>query len=327
MNKTITDIAQMAGVAKSTVSRFLNGGSVSEETRQKIERIIKEHNYVPNTFAQSLKAKKTSIIGTVVPRLDSYATSQTLIGIDEELRGLHYQMLIANTSQDMQREIDAIYDFARQKVSGIILLAAEVTDAHLKAIEDIRIPVLLVGQQHELLNSLIHNDDQAGYLLGKYVVEQGHRDIVYLGVSERDQAVGVHRKQGFKRAVDECSECNVKYYETSFKMSEAVITAEAILDKSRPSLIVAATDNIAMGVMKTAFFRKIRIPQELSVTGFGGYDITEMIHPTLTTVKYHYLQAGKLAAKHISRLVEGESVRQQTIVDVELIPRESVDKI
>jgi LacI family sucrose operon transcriptional repressor len=327
MNKTIADIAQMAGVAKSTVSRYLNGGSVSEDTRQKIERIIKQYNYVPNTFAQSLKAKKTSIIGTVVPRLDSYASSQTLIGIDEELRGLHYQMLIANTSQDLQREIDAIYDFARQKVSGIILLAAEVTDAHLKAIEEIRIPVLLVGQQHEQIHSLIHNDDQAGYIMGKYVVEQGHRNIVYLGVNEKDRAVGIQRKQGFRRAAAECSDCHVKYYETSFKMSEAVVTAKAILEEHSPSLIVAATDNIAMGVMKTAFSQKIQIPQDLSVSGFGGYDITEMIHPTLTTVKYHYLQAGRLAANHISRLVEGQKVKQQTILDVELIPRESVDKI
>jgi LacI family sucrose operon transcriptional repressor len=163
--------------------------------------------------------------------------------------------------------------------------------------------------------------------MGKYVVEQGHRDIVFMGVSEKDQAVGIHRKQGFKRAIDECSDCNVRYYETSFKMSEAVITAEQILQQNRPSLIVAATDNIAMGVMKTASFQKIRIPKQLSVTGFGGYDITEMIHPTLTTVKYDYLQAGKLAASHISQLVEGESVRKQTILDVELILRESVDKI
>ncbi|MCG7376525.1 LacI family DNA-binding transcriptional regulator [Paenibacillus sp. ACRSA] len=327
MNKTISDIAQMAGVAKSTVSRFLNGGSVSENTGQKIEQIIKQYNYVPNTFAQSLKAKKTSIIGTVVPRLDSFATSQTLIGIDEELRNNQYQMLIANTSQDMKREIDGIYDFARQKVSGIILLAAEVTEAHLKAIEEIGIPVLLVGQQHPNIHSLVHNDDQAGYEMGRYIVQQGHRNIVYMGVTERDQAVGIHRKQGFKRAIAECGECQVTYHETSFKMSEAVVTAEAIVRDRKATIIVGATDNIALGVMKTAFSNKIRIPQELSVTGFGGYDITEMIHPTLTTVKFHYLQAGKLAADHIIRLVQGGVVEKQTVLDVEIIPRESVDKL
>ena len=98
MIKTISDIAKLSGVAKSTVSRYLNGGSVSEATKKKIEHVIKETGYIPNTFARSLKAKKPNIIGTIVPRLDSYATSQTLIGIDEQLRKLNYQMLISNTS-------------------------------------------------------------------------------------------------------------------------------------------------------------------------------------------------------------------------------------
>lgn len=327
MNKTISDIAQLAGVAKSTVSRFLNGGSVSEDTRQRIERIIKQYNYVPNTFAQSLKAKRASIIGTVVPRLDSFATSQTLIGIDEELRSNQYQMLIANTSQDMQREIDAIYDFARQKVSGIILLAAEVTEAHLKAVDDIGIPVILVGQQHERLHSVVHNDDQAGYEMGKHVLQNGHREISYLGVTERDQAVGIHRKQGFQRAIAECPRCNVTYHESSFKMSEAVYTAEQVLNNDRSSMIVCATDNIALAVMKTAFSAKRRIPQDISVSGFGGYDITEMINPALTTVRYHYTQAGRIAANHIIRLVAGEPVEKCAVLDVELISRESVDKL
>ncbi|WP_339277882.1 LacI family DNA-binding transcriptional regulator [Paenibacillus sp. FSL W8-0426] len=327
MNKTISDIAQLAGVAKSTVSRFLNGGSVSEDTRQRIERIIKQYNYVPNTFAQSLKAKRASIIGTVVPRLDSFATSQTLIGIDEELRSNQYQMLIANTSQDMQREIDAIYDFARQKVSGIILLAAEVTEAHLKAVDDIAIPVILVGQQHERLHSVVHNDDQAGYEMGKHVLQNGHREISYLGVTERDQAVGIHRKQGFRRAIAECPGCNVTYHESSFKMSEAAHTAEQVLNNDRSSMVVCATDNIALAVMKTAFAAKRQIPQDISVSGFGGYDITEMINPALTTVRYHYTQAGRIAASHIIRLVAGEPVEKCAVLDVELISRESVDKL
>lgn len=87
---TIADIAKIAGVGKSTVSCYLNGGSISESTKKKIERVINSTGYVPNTFAQSLKAKKTNIIGTIVPRLDSFTSSQILIGIDEQLRNLNY---------------------------------------------------------------------------------------------------------------------------------------------------------------------------------------------------------------------------------------------
>ncbi|MNS58253.1 Catabolite control protein A [compost metagenome] len=327
MIKTISDIAQMAGVSKSTVSRYLNGGSISERTRHKLEQIIKDNKYVPNTFAQSLKAKKTNIIGTVVPRLDSFAASQTLMGIDEELRDFNYQMLISNTSQDMQREIEAIYDLARQKISGIILLAAQVTEAHLQAIGEIEIPVLLVGQQHPALHSLIHDDFQAGYKMGKHVLAKGHRRVAYLGVTEKDVAVGIHRKEGFQRAISEREDCEVRYFETGFKMSDAVMASSRILEDYDPTIIVCATDNIALGVFKTAYSNYISIPSGLSVTGFGGYQITEIIHPALTTVKFHYLQAGRIAAQSMIKLVNDELVDKITVLNNELLDRDSVDKV
>jgi LacI family sucrose operon transcriptional repressor len=361
MNNTIADIAKLAGVAKSTVSRYLNGGSVSKNTSEQIERVIKETGYVPNTFAQSLKAKVTNIIGTVVPRLDSFATSQTLIGIDDTLRELRYQMLISNTSQDPLREIEALYAFSRQKVAGIILLAAVITKEHLQAIDDIGIPVLLVGQQHPQLYSLIHDDYNAAYELGKYILSQGHHRIAYLGVTEQDIAVGVQRKSGFRQAVQEAiakehvehleheehvehedqgheeqshglatnlaSKYDVRYFETSFKMSDARQAAENILEQFSPSIIVCATDNIALGVINTAYAQGKSIPHDLSVTGFGNYDITAVVHPPLTTVEYAYREAGKTAAENIVRLVEQQSIPKITTSKCKLIHRESVDKI
>ncbi|WP_322906617.1 LacI family DNA-binding transcriptional regulator [Paenibacillus campi] len=327
MSKTIADIARIAGVAKSTVSRYLNGGSVSVATRHKIEQVIKETGYVPNTFAQSLKAKTANIIGTIVPRLDSFATSHTLMGIDDQLRQQGCRMLITNTSQDMNREIEAIYELARQKISGIILLAARITEAHLEAIRTTNIPVLLVGQQHEQIHSLIHNDYDASYELGRYVLDQGHRRLVYLGVTEQDIAVGVRRKQGFTQAVEETNECTIAYYETSFRMFDARQYARTLLQKPLDAtIIVCATDNIALGVMKAAHELGIRIPEQLSVTGFGGYDVTEVVHPALTTIRYPYEEAGKLAAQDIVKLVHRQHVQMVTVMDYELLQRESVDK-
>ncbi|BCG60324.1 LacI family DNA-binding transcriptional regulator [Paenibacillus sp. URB8-2] len=323
--KTIIDIARAAGVAKSTVSRYLNGGSVSEETREKIERIIKQHNYVPNTFAQSLKAKKTSIIGTIVPRLDSFAVSQTLMGIDDELRDRQHQLLISSANQDLNREIEAIYDLARQKISGLLLLAAEITEQHLKAIRDCRVPVVVIGQQHSLLHSVIHDDFHAGYMMGKHILDKGHRRIAYLGVTERDIAVGVMRKEGFRKALAEYNGCEVRYYESGFRMNAAVEAANHLLEDWTPTIVVCGTDNIALGVMRAAFLKQIPIPSGLSVTGFGGYEITEIIHPALTTVKYHYKRAGKLAAENIISLVNRENVDMVTVLDCQIIDRESVD--
>ncbi|MCM3735195.1 LacI family DNA-binding transcriptional regulator [Bacillus cytotoxicus] len=327
MNKTISDIAQIAGVAKSTVSRYLNGGSVSEVTKEKIKRAIQETGYVPNTFAQSLKAKKTNIIGTIVPRLDSYASSLTLIGVDEQLKELNYQMLISNSNQDLEREIEIIYTLANQKVAGIILLATQVTDQHIEAFRKIDIPVLLVGQQHKEVYSFIHDDSGAAYHIGQYILEKGHRRIGYLGVAEHDIAVGVNRKQGFKKAVGTKSDCEVKYYETSFNIEDAIETASEIIEDFQPSILVCATDNIALGALKAAYMKGLRVPEDLSITGFGGYQVTGVIHPALTTVKFYYKEVGQMAARNIVKLINEEEIEQVSISEYEIIERESVDNI
>jgi len=325
MNKTISDIAKIAGVAKSTVSRYLNGGSVGEATKKKIEQAINETGYTPNPFAQSLKAKKTNIIGTIVPRLDSYASSQTLIGIDEQLKKMNYQMLISNTSQSLEREIDSIYSFANQKMAGIILLATEITDLHIQALEAVKIPILLIGQENEMFHSLIHDDYHAGYEMGRYVLEKGYRKIAFLGVTERDIAVGVKRKQGFKKALEEIQDCEVQFFETEFNIPAAQTSAQKIINEFHPSIFVCATDNIALGVLKAAYSEELTVPTDVAITGFGGYEVTEIIHPSLTTAKFFYKQAGETAARHIVNLVNERPVEKLTISKFEIIERESVD--
>ncbi|MEC1525770.1 LacI family DNA-binding transcriptional regulator [Neobacillus niacini] len=327
MMSTILDIAKLAGVAKSTVSRYLNGGSVGEATKKKIEQAIQETGYSPNPFAQSLKAKKTNIIGTIVPRLDSYASSQTLIGIDEQLKKLNYQMLISNTSQNLEREIESIYSFANQKMAGIILLATEITDQHIQAFESVKIPVLLIGQEHKNFHSLIHDDYDAGYAMGQYVLEKGYRKIAYLGVTERDISVGVKRKQGFKRAIQEVEDCDVRFYETLFNIPAAQASAKEIIHEFKPAIFVCATDNIALGVLKASYSEGITIPRDLAVTGFGGYDVTGIIHPGITTAKFFYKEAGETAARHIVELVNERTVEKITVSKFEIIERESVDNL
>ncbi|MFJ8260130.1 LacI family DNA-binding transcriptional regulator [Peribacillus asahii] len=324
--KNIADIAKLAGVAKSTVSRYLNGGSVSEVTKRKIEDIIAETGYMPNAFAQSLKAKKTNIIGIIVPQLDSYETSQTLIGIDEQLRKLNYLMLVSHTNRNLNREIENIYTLAKQKVAGIILLATQITDRHVQAISEIDIPVLLVGQHHDEIHSLVHHDEEAGYAMGKYIIEQGHRRLAFLGVSEADIAVGVKRKEGFKRATRDVNNCEVRYFETKANMREVAANALDIFNDFFPSALICATDEIAIGVVKAAYTKGMHVPANLSVTGFGGYEITAMMHPALTTVQFYFIEAGKKAADHIVQLVNGQDIPMLTYSNFEIIARESVDK-
>ena len=324
---TIKDIAELAGVAKSTVSRYLNGGSVGKATREKLDRVIRDTNYEPNQFAQSLKSKQTKMIGVIVPRLDSYAASRTMMGIDEQLTERGYQMLVVNTAQQTEREIEQLYNLAKQKVAGIIWLGTTVTERHLEAIEAIQIPVLLIGQQHDNVHSLVYPDHEAAYALGTRFTEWGHRNVVYVGVYESDIAVGQARRDGFLKAFQE-SEANVKVIQTTFKIEDAIPIGEQLAnDAGTVSLIVCATDNIALGVLKGLANQGVSVPRDVSVSGFGGYDFTEVLHPSITTVHLPYRRTGAKAADMMLQLLQGEHVSMKTFTIFELKVRESVDKL
>ncbi|WP_034553255.1 LacI family DNA-binding transcriptional regulator [Carnobacterium funditum] len=323
---TINDIAKQAGVAKSTVSRYLNGGSVSQKTKEKLGLIVAETGYIPNTFAQSLKAKKTAIIGTIIPRLDSYSANEVLISIDEGLRKKNFQLLITNTNQNSEREIESIYSLASQKVAGILLFATVITEAHKKAIADVGIPVILLGQQAEDLYSIVHDEYDAGFKIGKYATHLGHKNFLYLNVFEADVAVGQLRKKGVLDALKETKDSTVKMIEISFTFEKAYQQVLEVLPSVKASYIICATDNIALAVLKAAHQLKLEIPDVFSLSGFGGYQITTVVSPTITTVKYAYQELGQIAVKNLLLLLEGSTIPKKTVLKNKLIKNESTKK-
>lgn len=323
---TINDIAKRAGVAKSTVSRYLNGGSVSPKTKEKLDIIVAETGYRPNTFAQSLKAKKTNIIGTIIPRLDSYSANEALISIDEGLRKKNFQLLIIHTNQDSQREIESIYSLASQKVAGILLFATVITKAHKKAIVDVGIPVILLGQQADGFYSIVHDEYDAGFKLGKYATDLGHKKFLYFTVFEADVAVGQLRKKGVLDALKETKESTVEIIETSFTFEQAYQQILTVLPSVKASYIICATDNIALAVLKAAHQLKIEIPDVFSLAGFGGYQITTVVSPTITTVKYAYQELGETAVENLLLLLEGLPIPKKTVLKNELIKNQSTKR-
>lgn len=325
MSITIIDIAKLAGVGTSTVSRFLNGGYVSDVSREKIEQAIKATNYKPNNFAQNLKGKRSNLVGIIVPRLDSFSVSKILNGIDDTLKQNDMQMLIHTSGQDLDLEIASFYSLATQKVAGIILLATEIRDRHLEAFHKTKRPCILVGQQHPKFSCVIQNDYDAAYKMGQHIVSQGHNNIAYFGVSHRDEAVGIQRKQGFLQAMKDHGLLNIPFVETSFSIEDAEQKALDYLTDSKPSLIACATDNIALGVMKAAHALQLSIPTELSITGFGGYDVSQIVQPNLTTIKYDYESTGIVAASRLIEQMEGQVMHTLHTMDYELLIKNSVD--
>lgn len=323
---TIQDIAKKAGVTKSTVSRYLNGGSISVETAQKIEKVIKEENYTPSPFARSLKAKFSSMIGVIVPRVDSSATALTLMGIDEVVEELNYEFIMNNSRQDSKREIKAIETFARNKVAGIILIATEITLNHIKAIKKCPVPVVIVGQEHHEIHCVIHDDYQAGFELVENLAEIGYHEITYVGVSKQDHAVGVLRKEGVFSGAKVHKFDKIEQLEGDFSTQKALQIGMDLFKDKTHSLVIAATDNIAVALMKAAQQCGRKIPEEVAIAGFGGYEIGQFMNPTLTTVEYQFKEAGKVSMKVLEKLIRNIPCEMKTTIPVHVKLGESTKK-
>ena len=316
----------MAGVAKSTVSRYLNGGNVSEDTAEKLKRIISECNYEPNTFAQSLKAKRTNLIGVIAPTLDSFMTSKLLMTMDEELKKHNITTMIMSTNQHAEREPESMLKFARQKVDAIVLLTKDITKEHEEVIQSIQIPILIIGQETSLCKCIVYDDYHAGYTIGRYVASRGHRDVVYLGVGEEDISVGIRRKNGVLAGLADFGVLDIPEYHTTFRFDDALRKTKKILEEREPTAIICATDTIAWGASKALMDSGKSYPAEISLTGFGGYDASSVIYGGLTTIQFEVKETGELAARTLIQMIEGEYVSQMQRTGFRLIEGNSVDK-
>lgn len=324
---TIQDIANMVNVSKSSVSRYLNNGYVSEENAKKIKEAIEKTGFQTNFFAKRLKTKKTGLIGIVIPRIDSFTGGKFLTGLNKILKENNYQGIILISELDIEKELANINSLHQQGVDGIVINSMAITKKHIELTSKLSIPTIFTGQKNEFTNYIKIDDYEAGQIMGNYMKSMGHKSIAYLGVNEWDKAVGVDRKNGFIDAVKENNpECDVNFIETDFSFINAYNKAGEVL-KYEPTAIVCATDNICLGILRYLHENNIKVPEEVSVAGFGGYDIGTVSYPTLTTVAFDYELIGMKTAQGILDLIEGKELEENKETLLRLIERESVKSI
>ena len=306
---TMADIANLSGVGKSTVSRYFNGGYVKDETRAKIQKVIEEYNYTPNAFAR-LNAKQSNVIGVVVPTLNSKITSRVITSIDRYLRGKGYTTLIQNSDHDIDQELQNIQRLIQLNVDGILISSIAITKDHKELLKKAGIPVVVLTQDYEDGISIIYDDYHAGKTIGEYIGKKGHQKVGYIGVYETDQAVGIERRNG---VLDGLKEYGI-----------TPVTRELLERESDLDAIICATDRLAFGAYKILHEYKKKIPEEVSVAAFGGYDESTLLTPELTTLKFDSYGMGYLGAETILKMITGEPVSKKQIVGYEFIEGGSV---
>lgn len=321
---TIAEIAEKAGVSKSAVSRYLNNGYISDEKREIIQKVIEETGYIPSSQAQTLRTGKSNMIGVIVPRIDSDSVSRIVSGISEVLEENHYRLLLANTQNRPEKELEYLDVFKNGNVDAVIFVATILTNKHKKAIKSCNVPIVIVGQQMDDISCIYNDDFGASYEITRLLLESGRNKIGYIGVTTKDKAAGAERLAGFSEAVQ------AKYTEQSdFTLEGGYNAARRLLNKYKDiDGIFCATDTIAIGAIKFLKEQNISVPNDISVVGIGDSKLSQLTTPQLTTARYYYNDSGKQAAKHIIDVINNENNHViQSKFGFELCIRESVSKI
>lgn len=324
---TINDIAKMAGVAKSTVSRFLNGGSVGSATGAKIKKIIDAHGYEPNFFAR-LNAKNSQVVGIVVPSFNAVTTPRLVEVIVAYLKRHEYTPLIMHTGNSKQEELRSIIRLNKINADGIMVLSTGITEAHHKLVHSLDIPVLFLGQKYLGLNSIIYDDYNAGLELGKYLAQQQFTRIYGIWVNASDPAVGIYRRSGIEDGLAMGRAPEAQFFETSFIYQEAADAIRAIFANNPiPDALICATDRIAEAAYKVCKEHGLVVGRDISVTGFGDYSTSELLTPPLTTVRFDWQKWGEVSAETMLQMMQQRPVSELQVVPYQLVYRNSVAEL
>ena len=325
---TIVDIARMAGVGTTTVSRYFNGGNLKEETHKRIKEIVDKYNYTPNTFAKALKSIDSKIIGVIVPCLHSYVSGNTLKYLDKELKNNNYETLIMNANFDENKQLEYIKKLARMNVDGIILLPTTMSKTYESTIKSIDVPVVMLGQEGEYTYSVEYNDFNAARDITNYVLAQGHKRIAYLGVSEEDIAVGYYRKLGVVRTLEKYNLSPENVLITNFGMEEGYSVVKENIEKLKEdSCLICATDNLAYGAIKALEEAGLSVGENYSVAAFGDYTSSALLKSPLTTIKFDLEDAAKRTVSMLLSVIRKEETDIKLLIGYDLKTRNSVIKL
>lgn len=311
----IADIAKLAGVSSAAVSRYFNNGYISEEKKKAIQKVVEETGYRPSIQAQMLRTKKTKMIGVILPKIDSAAMGSVVAGILSVLSEHGYRLLLADTRNDVQTELDYLSVFAEKQVDGVIFIATVFTKEHKKALKNLKIPVIIVGQRLSGYCCIYHDDYHATYDMTNLFLEKGRRNLGYIGVFDLDEAVGLERRRGFFDAVKEAglSRLQENCVIATFSIESGYEKMKELWEKDRElDGVICATDDIAIGAMKFLKEQGICIPEQVMLAGHDDSTLSKVTTPTLTTVHFSYENSGILAAKNLIHILtkKDEGIRE-----------------
>ena len=330
---TIHDIAEKLNITASTVSRALNDNPrISDLTKKAVLKAAKQLNYQPNSIAAALRNGKSHLIGIIVPTADRAFFASVVRGIEEMANKLNYKVIICQSYDNYEKEVQTIDALLSARVDGIIASIGKNTEVfdHYKKVQEEKIPLVLFDRTTDALEvSQVMIDDFLGaYKVVEHLIQQGCRRIAHF-TSPKKVSIFKERLRGYTEAL---SDYGIPYNEdlvikSNLQLEDGRESMEKLLRlKERPDAIFSASDYGAMGAMQVLKENNFRIPQDVALAGFSNDPFTSFTDPALTTVDQFSVTMGKKTAEVFFELLnskEQEETPQKIVLKPELIVRQS----
>jgi len=330
---TIKDIAKRANVSSATVSRHINrSGYVSREARQRIEAVIEELNYRPSWTARSLRRGRSYTIGLIIPSILNVYYTAVAQSIFEHFSQHGYNVMIQISDEDSGKELELLHVLQERKVDGIIYAPAADGDnsAYVRAMVAAGMPMVELNRQRlpDLLDAVLADNFQGGYLATEHLLRLGHRCIALI-VGGLGLTTARDRLAGYKKALaDYGAPFAPELVKThQFTKSWGVqATAEVLGLSPRPTAIFAGSNLVLVGAMQALTAQRVRVPDDISIVSFDDSDWLSFWQPPITTVDIAIDEMGALAVELTLKRIEGrnsEPISRTYYLPVKLIERSS----
>ncbi len=331
MGITIKDIAEKGKVSIATVSRVLNNKpDVSNETKEKIIKLIDKMGYNPNNMARSLVLKKTYTIGLVIPDICNPFFPDIARAVEDTARGLGYSIIFYNTDNHVEEEKKAVEILMSRQVDGLIVSLSmnEENKQLLGKLRKENYPIVQIDRKIFDTNytSIAIDNILSAYKATSYLIDLGHTRIVHI-TGDMNTQTGQERLEGYKKALRDSDievrddyifqgDYNLRYSQGDLK--------KLFKSDIRPTAIFTAYDLMAVGTYKLIRDCGLTIPEDVSIVGHDNIDLSSLVKPSLTTVSQPKYRMGQLATSFLVKDIEGEKYQERDIVlDTKLIKRSS----
>lgn len=333
MTVTIKDVAKMAGVSISTVSRVINNSKpVSTEIRQKVLDVINELGYKPNEIARTLVTKKSFLIGVIVTDLGDTYIAQLVRGIEEVGKMYDYDILLCSTYGDKTAEVKYMQLLSRKQVEGIILISDTLNSEIDKQIKDFNIPFVYLNRYFytEDFPTVTIDSLEATYEMTNYLIKLGHENIAYVSSSKEKYSLELLKLEGYKKAISENEgyEENI-YYAKGRNIEDGYELCKDVMSSNDDiTAICCSHDELAIGVLNYLYDNNIKVPTNISVAGYGDIKTASIFRPRLTTIKEPFYDIGAVAIRRIIKEIKKEDIDKNNItLPFQIQIRESCAKI